>query len=106
MKRRRCHALLTLAAAAAAAVFGAACDGPRAAEPGRDLGASDLGFPDGGTTLGPRNCDAKVRAGAFASLTNLGAVNSAADESSLALTPDGTRLYFLAGGVLSTAALI
>jgi hypothetical protein len=53
----------------------------------------------------PTSCDIAVRAGRFSNLTNLGAVNTAADEAQLALTPDGTRLYFMRGGQLMTSAL-
>jgi hypothetical protein len=53
-----------------------------------------------------RTCDERVRQGAFSNLTNLGAVNSAGDEHSLALSFDGKQIYFLDGaGVLQTSTL-
>ena len=53
-----------------------------------------------------RTCDQLVQQGAFSNLTNLGAVNSAGDEHSLALSLDGTQIYFLDGsGALQTSKL-
>ncbi len=60
-------------------------------------------------TLTPiaRDCDQRVRDGAFSNLTNLGAaVNSAGDESGLSLSLDDKQIYFLDGaGALQSATL-
>lgn len=72
-----------------------------------DLGAPDLISPYDLTPvpIAP-TCDTLVQAGAFAHLTNLGAVNGAGDEHSLTVSADNSRIYFLDGaGALQTSAL-
>ena len=71
-----------------------------------DLGATDGPAVIDSTAPGPRTCDQRVQAGAFSNLANLGAVNTAGDERSLALTSDGKRILYVDGtGALMTAAL-
>jgi hypothetical protein len=74
---------------------------------GIDAGARDLALPFDASLEqpGPRSCDDRVKAGAFSGLTNLTALNTAGDESSIALSSDGKRLYYLEAGVLKTATL-
>jgi hypothetical protein len=60
---------------------------------------------DASVTPGVRTCGQRVAAGALSAPTNLGAVNGAGDESGLAITNDGSRIYYLSGGALMTAAL-
>jgi hypothetical protein len=63
-----------------------------------DLASVDLSTPfDMEYVAMPRSCDDRVTHGGFANLTNLGAVNSADNESSLTLSSDGSRIYFLSG---------
>jgi hypothetical protein len=72
---------------------------------------ADMSYPgidfslDAAPLASPRSCDERVRAGAFTGLTNLTAANSASDERSLSLTPDGKRIYFLRAGALFTATI-
>jgi hypothetical protein len=60
---------------------------------------------DASVTSGVRTCGQRVAAGALSGLTNLGLVNGAGDESGLAVSNDGSRIYYLSGGALMTAAL-
>jgi hypothetical protein len=53
----------------------------------------------------PTSCDLSVRGGKLSGLTNLATVNTAADEWAIALTPDGSRLYFMSGTKLMTSAI-
>jgi hypothetical protein len=52
--------------------------------------------------LGPNSCDDRVRVAGFSNLTNLAEANTADDETAIALTLDGKRLYFLSAGKLTT----
>jgi hypothetical protein len=71
-----------------------------------DAGVNAIDFSlDAGIPLSPRSCDDRVRAGAFSNLTNLSVANTNQAETSLSLTPDGKRLYFLRAGALYTAAI-
>lgn len=72
-----------------------------------DLGAPDLISPYDLTPVPVApTCDTLVQAGAFANLTNLGAVNGAGDEHSLTVNADDSRAYFVDGaGALQTSAL-
>jgi hypothetical protein len=71
-----------------------------------DSGVTAIDFSsDAGLPLATRSCDDRVRAGAFSGLTNLSAANTSQAETSLSLTPDGKRLYFLRAGALYTAAI-
>ncbi len=71
----------------------------------------DLGFPDmalsgDAAIVEPgATCDDHAVGGGISGLTNLGAVNTAADETALALTNDNSRIYYLSGGALMTAPL-
>src|SRR5207244_8932396 len=46
-----------------------------------------------------------VTAGSFSGAVNLSCANTAADESALALTTDGKRIYYMSGAALMTADL-
>jgi hypothetical protein len=71
----------------------------------------DLGFPDmalstdGAITIPASGCDSQVTTGGVSNLVSLGAVNTATDESNLALSNDGKNLYYTSGGTLMTAPL-
>ena len=71
----------------------------------------DLGFPDmalsgdAAISLPGGTCDDRVQSGEFSGLVNLSALNSGADETALAISNDGGRIYYLSNGKLMTAAL-
>ena len=71
-----------------------------------DGGVQDV-LPSFDLKSGPemRTCDQRVAAGAFSNLVSLGAINTSADEKSIALSPDGGQIYFYSGGVFMTATL-
>jgi hypothetical protein len=54
---------------------------------------------------GQRSCADRVVAGAFGAPSALTSLNTSGDETAIALTSDGKRIYYLAGGALMTAAL-
>jgi hypothetical protein len=71
-----------------------------------DMGLGDLHRSfDLNIAPGPRSCDDRVAAGAFSGVTNLGDANSPGDETSISVTSDGTRIYFMSDSTLMTAAL-
>jgi hypothetical protein len=72
-----------------------------------DMSNSPITFDnDAGITPPARTCGQRVGDGAVAGLTNLGTgVNTAADESGLAVSNDGSRIYYLSNGALMTAPL-
>jgi len=70
----------------------------------------DMGPQPRGLDLGPEvvvpTCDDHVRKGGFSNLTNLGAVNTAGEETGLTVTADKSRLYFVdVTGALRTSTL-
>jgi WD40-like Beta Propeller Repeat len=71
-----------------------------------DMSNSPITFDnDASVTPADRTCGQRVGDGAVSGLVNLGAVNGAGDESGLAVTNDGSRIYYLSGGALMTAPL-
>jgi hypothetical protein len=71
-----------------------------------DLGFPDMAFSyDATVVTPPRTCDDRVVAGALSGLTNLGPVNGSGDDTAIAVTNDGARIYYLSGGTLMTAPL-
>jgi hypothetical protein len=52
----------------------------------------------------PRTCDERITQGAISNLANLGAVNTAGDESSLSVSSSG-QVYFVAANSFRTSAL-
>jgi hypothetical protein len=77
----------------------------------RKIPQSDMGFPDmafnqdASVTPADRTCGDRVKAGSLSNLTNLGAVNTAGDESGVVVTNDNSRIYYLSGTTVMTAAL-
>jgi hypothetical protein len=72
-----------------------------------DMSNSPITFDNDASVTPPaRTCGQRVAAGAIAGLTNLGAnVNSGGDEGGLAVSNDGTRIYYFSGATLMTAPL-
>jgi hypothetical protein len=62
--------------------------------PPADLATVALDLPPP-PDAGPPGCDERVRAGRFANAVNLSALNSSGNEGHVALSADGTHLYFL-----------
>ena len=71
-----------------------------------DLGYPDLALDHDASIENPaQSCGDKVSTGALSGMTNLGAVNTAADEGALAVTNDGKHIYYMSGATLMTADL-
>jgi hypothetical protein len=71
-----------------------------------DLGYPDLALDYDASIENPAQaCGDKVSMGSLGGMTPLSAVNTAADESALAVTNDGKHIYYLSGGTLMTADL-
>jgi hypothetical protein len=74
--------------------------------PPHDMGYPDMALNlDASVTPAERTCGERVKQGALSNLTNVAGINGAGDETNVAVSNDGTRLYYLSGGVLTTATL-
>ena len=60
---------------------------------------------DGTPFVGPRTCAERVQQGAFSGLVPMTTLNTGADERSIALSPDGSQIYYQTTGGLMTATL-
>ncbi|HZS35306.1 MAG TPA: hypothetical protein VFF06_00690 [Polyangia bacterium] len=74
--------------------------------PDMQLIPSDLGFMvDASGPVAPRSCDERVTHGAFSGLAPLTSLNTAADELSISISADGSRIFYQSSGAIMTATL-